>query len=203
MWPKKEKKMRNKQIKDMVFAASLMAMIVLFSLLYFFQVVGFAAFTIAHIPVLIGAVILGPKYGTALGAVFGITSMIIAIFSLGPNAPFTNPLLSVLPRVIFGWAIYYIYMFIDRVVKNRYASVAITFAVSTLFHTLLVLPILYVVANTGFYFTASENPMSDLGGLLAFIITVLGANGVIEIIVAVLAGTPIVLVMDKLIKVEE
>lgn len=195
--------MRNKQIKDLVFAASLMAMIVLFSLLYFFQVVGFAAFTIAHIPVLIGAVILGPKYGTALGAVFGITSMVIALFALGPNAPFTNPLLSVLPRMIFGWAIYYIYIFTDKIVKNRYASVAITFAVSTLFHSLLVLPILFVVANTGFYFTASENPLSVTGGLLPFIIAVLGANGLIEILVAILAGTPIVLVMDKIIKVEE
>lgn len=195
--------MRNKQIKDLVFAASLMAMIVLFSLLYFFQVVGFAAFTIAHIPVLIGAVILGPKYGTALGAVFGITSMVIALFALGPNAPFTNPLLSVLPRMIFGWAIYYIYIFTNKIVKNRYASVAITFTVSTLFHSLLVLPILFVVANTGFYFTASENPLSVTGGLLPFIIAVLGANGLIEILVAVLAGTPIVLVMDKIIKVEE
>lgn len=195
--------MRNKQIKDLVFAASLMAMIVLFSLLYFFQVVGFAAFTIAHIPVLVGAVILGPKYGAALGAVMGLTSMIIAFFALGPNAPFTNPLLAVLPRILFGWIIYFIYVFIDKKIKNRYVSVAITFGISTLIHTLLVLPILYLVANTGFYFTASENPLSITDNLLPFIIGVLGANGVIEIVVAILAGTPIVLVMDKVIKVDE
>lgn len=195
--------MRNKQIRDMVFSAILMTMTVLFSLLYFFQVVGFAAFTIAHIPVLIGAVILGPRYGAALGAVFGLTSMVIAFFSLGPNAPFTNPLLSVLPRVLFGWLIYYIYIFIKKYFKNRYLSVALTFGISTLFHTLLVLPLLYVVANNGFYFTASENPLTITGNLLPFIIAVLAANGIIEILIAVLVGTPIILVMDKVVKNNE
>ena len=36
---------------------------------------GFMNATIIHVPVIIGAIILGPKYGGFLGLVFGITSL--------------------------------------------------------------------------------------------------------------------------------
>lgn len=191
-------KSRNLEIRDLVFGAILMAMIVLFSLLYVLGVSGFAAFTIAHVPVLIGAMVLGKKYGALLGAIFGLASFVLAFFTLAQNAPFTNPLLSVLPRIFFGWIIGYVYDFFHKLVKNRSVAIGITMGVSTLIHTLIVVPLLYLVVKTGFYFTASENPMTINLNLFPFIFAVFTSNAIVEIIIAIVVGTPTILVLDKL-----
>ena len=60
--------------------------------------------TIMHVPVILGAVLEGPWVGVAVGLIFGIASMIKA--GVAPNGPidviFTNPLISVLPRLFIG-----------------------------------------------------------------------------------------------------
>lgn len=60
--------------------------------------------TILHVPVIIGAVIEGPIVGLLVGLIFGVFSMIRA--ATAPNGPldpaFTNPLISVLPRLFIG-----------------------------------------------------------------------------------------------------
>lgn len=65
---------------------------------------GGVSLTIMHIPVIIGAVLEGPVVGLVIGLIFGIFSMIQA--AVAPNGPadvwFTNPLLSVLPRLFIG-----------------------------------------------------------------------------------------------------
>jgi uncharacterized membrane protein len=63
-----------------------------------------ASLTIMHVPVIIGAVLEGPLVGLGIGLIFGIFSMIQA--AVAPTGPadvwFTNPLLSVLPRLFIG-----------------------------------------------------------------------------------------------------
>ena len=65
---------------------------------------GGISITIMHIPVIIGAVLEGPVVGLIIGLIFGLFSMIQA--AVAPNFPtdvwFTNPLLSVLPRLFIG-----------------------------------------------------------------------------------------------------
>lgn len=60
--------------------------------------------TIMHVPVILGAVLEGPWVGMAIGLIFGVASMIKA--GVAPNGPidviFTNPLVSVLPRLFIG-----------------------------------------------------------------------------------------------------
>lgn len=70
-----------------------------------------ASLTIMHVPVIIGAVLEGPLVGVGIGLIFGIFSMIQA--AIAPTGPtdvwFTNPLLSVLPRLLIGpvaWAVW-------------------------------------------------------------------------------------------------
>jgi uncharacterized membrane protein len=67
------------------------------------SVAGFSI-TIMHIPVIIGAVLEGPVVGVGIGLIFGLTSMLqAAIAPIMPSDPwFTNPLLSVLPRLFIG-----------------------------------------------------------------------------------------------------
>ncbi|MFP4395143.1 MAG: ECF transporter S component [Anaerolineales bacterium] len=63
-----------------------------------------AALTIMHVPVIIGAVIEGPVVGVAIGLIFGGFSLLQA--AIAPTGPtdvwFTNPLLSILPRLFIG-----------------------------------------------------------------------------------------------------
>jgi len=64
-----------------------------------------------QVPVIIGAVLEGPVVGGVIGLLFGIFSLIQA--AVAPTGPadvwFTNPLLSIAPRVFIGpvaWLIY-------------------------------------------------------------------------------------------------
>ncbi len=65
---------------------------------------GGVALTIMHVPAVIAAVIVGPVSGLVVGLIFGIFSMVQA--AVAPTGPadvwFTNPLLSVLPRLFIG-----------------------------------------------------------------------------------------------------
>ena len=67
--------------------------------------------TIMHVPVIIGAILEGPIVGAGIGLIFGLFSMIQA--AVAPSGPsdvwFTNPVLSVLPRLFIGpvaWLVY-------------------------------------------------------------------------------------------------
>lgn len=65
---------------------------------------GGVSLTIMHVPVIIGAILEGPIVGLVIGLIFGIFSMIQA--AIAPTGPtdiwFTNPILSVLPRLFIG-----------------------------------------------------------------------------------------------------
>lgn len=70
-----------------------------------------ASLTIMHVPVVVAAVLEGPLVGGFVGLVFGVFSMVQA--TLSPNGPvdlaFSNPLVSVLPRILVGPAAYFAY----------------------------------------------------------------------------------------------
>ena len=69
------------------------------------------AVTVMHIPVIIGAVLEGPLVGLALGALFGLFSMLWSY--IGPAGAmdlyFQNPLISILPRLFIGLLAYLVY----------------------------------------------------------------------------------------------
>jgi uncharacterized membrane protein len=77
---------------------------------------GGISLTIMHIPVIIGAVLEGPVVGLLIGLIFGLFSMIQA--AVAPNGPadvwFTNPLLSVLPRLFIGPAAWLVWTALKR-----------------------------------------------------------------------------------------
>ena len=75
-----------------------------------------ASLTIMQVPVIIGAVLEGPVVGFVIGLVFGVFSLIQA--AVAPTGPadvwFTNPLLSILPRLFIGPVAWLIYRGIKR-----------------------------------------------------------------------------------------
>lgn len=59
--------------------------------------------TLVHIPVIILAIVKGPKLGAVIGGVFGVSSLLNSL--IRPNITsfiFINPLVSVLPRILIG-----------------------------------------------------------------------------------------------------
>jgi len=77
---------------------------------------GGVSLTIMHIPVVIAAVVVGPVSGVAVGLVFGLFSMLQA--AVAPTGPtdvwFTNPLLSVVPRLFIGPAAWLVWRALKR-----------------------------------------------------------------------------------------
>ncbi len=99
---------------------------------------GGISLTIMHVPVIIGAILEGPLVGAGIGLIFGLFSMFQA--AIAPASPsdvwFTNPLLSVLPRLFIGPAAWLAYSAL-----KKYPIPAILFGAATgsIVNTLLVL----------------------------------------------------------------
>jgi len=133
--------------------------------------------TIMHIPVIIGTILEGPVVGIITGAIFGITSLIrAAVAPTGPIDPFfTNPLVSVLPRLLIGVMTWLAYKAFQG--KLELAAVITAAVVGSLTNTLLVLSMLALV---------NAIPWS-------VIITVILGNGLLEAAVAAVSASIIVL----------
>ncbi|WMJ22086.1 ECF transporter S component [Paludicola sp. MB14-C6] len=109
--------------------------------------------TILHIPVIIGAILLGPTYGGILGFSFGIMSMIRAIWSGNPGdmlfSPFAsgNPLgsivMCILPRILLGVIVGYLFLLIKKADQKGYIAITVSAIIGTLLHTIMVLGCLW------------------------------------------------------------
>jgi uncharacterized membrane protein len=98
--------MAQDRTRKIVVAGALSAVTILLGLTHWGFITWFSAFsfTIMAVPVIIGAVLEGPLVGLAIGLIFGLFSMLQA--AIAPSAPgdtvFTNPLISILPRLLIG-----------------------------------------------------------------------------------------------------
>lgn len=159
--------------------------------------IGFVSITIMHIPVIVAGVVLGYRSALINALAFGLAALFIAATRpTGLFDPlFINPLVSVLPRLIFGLAVVAIYNVMKKVTKNYAIRVAITAALSTFVHTIVVLVAMYIAA------TGSGDPaiLANLPGSVLVLITgVLASNGVAEIIASVVIATPVATALSKL-----
>jgi uncharacterized membrane protein len=160
--------MRNKRVKEMSFTAVLAAMVILMAVvpnLGYIAITPMVGLTIIHIPVFIGAYFGGRRVGASLGLVFGLTSFIVALTRpqglLDPI--FTNPLVSVLPRFLVGYFAVDVLNFFQKRFSKKVLADALYFGGMTLLHSMIVIPLIYIVAQTGLYF--------DVYGLLSEFLT--------------------------------
>jgi len=97
-----------------------------------------ASLTVMHVPVIIGAILEGPIVGMGIGLIFGVFSLIQA--AVAPTGPadiwFTNPLVSVLPRLLIGPAAWFIWKLLN---KWEIPSLIVAGIAGSLTNTLLVL----------------------------------------------------------------
>lgn len=127
--------------------------------------------TIMHIPVILGAVLEGPVVGVLVGAIFGIYSMVTDTTGL-----FTNPIVSVLPRLLIGVTSYYTYKSLAG--GNGAVAAAAAGVVGTLTNTILVVGALVAFGLIPAEAIPTIVPQALVEVVLAAIITVLVAQGV-------------------------
>ncbi len=143
--------------------------------------------TIIHIPAILGAVLEGPLVGSGIGAIFGLFSMIQA--NIGPNGPidlaFRNPLVSVLPRILFPVAAWGIYALVAK--WKKIPAVIIAAAAGSVIHTVLVLGMLVLTNGSGIL--TGGDPAVTVWAVLG---AIFAANGIPESIAAAVLSTVVV-----------
>lgn len=204
-------------VKKFTITAIFISIILLFAFTPFgFIHLGVIKATIIHIPIIIAAILLGPKIGALLGLVFGITSIIINTmsptllsFAFSPAIPipgtdqgsFWAIVIAIVPRVILGFIPYYLYKafkkFNSKKKDNNKIPLFLTGLITTIIHTFLVMGSIALIFNDAYQQAVD---VSGLGGIIVAILTVFFTNGVAE---AVLAGVITVAVVPPLLKVTD
>lgn len=161
-----------------------------------FVIVPPISITLMHIPVIIGAILLGPVNGGILGLGFGIFSMIRAATSGNPADVLFSPFASgdpigsivmcVISRVMLGVFAGLIFMFIKKFDSKKFIAIIITAGVSTVLHTIM------VIGFMGLFFT--DFPLKDV---LGFVVKV---NSIVEICVAMVLCVAVCKPLLKLVK---
>lgn len=176
---------------------SALSILLSFTPLGYIQLGGAITITLMHIPVILVTVIAGLIPGIAVGLVFGLSSLIRTVMSGAAAGPFfLNPLVSVVPRLLFPVAVRAIFLLLNAIPRlPKVISASFAAAAGTFIHTVLVMGAIFLFYQDiflGIIRGAIEklgfNPeeLSDGKAFLAVIATTMLTNGFLEILAAVI-----------------
>ena len=158
--------------------------------------VGVIKATTVHIPVIIGAILLGPKAGAALGLTMGITSIIkgtmeptVTSFVFSPLIPVPGSdsgdprslLIALVPRILIGVVAGVVYRILVKFDHKGFFACGAAAFLGTATNTGLVMGGIYLIF--GQQYAQAINVSTDLLG--TFIMGVVATNGLAEAAVAV------------------
>ena len=184
--------MKNAKTKEIVLLALFSAIILLMAFTNLgFIPLGVINATIVHIPVIIGALFLGPKKGAFLGFLFGLTSFINNTFKAATASAFVfSPLLAYntmgwtgipksiyicfVPRILVGIVPYFIYVLVKKLTQDNNKAGKI---------------IINIVAAVIIGFAVREYTVRQFESLSAVIATVIGVSVMIVVFAILFAVT--------------
>ena len=157
--------------------------------------------TTMHIPVILGAILLGPAAGAVLGGVFGLCSIWANTTSPGLLAFAFSPFMTTegLPgvlkslwialgcRILLGVIAGWLWKGLKKVLKQDYLALPVTAAVATICHTILVMGSIYLLLAQQ-YAQAKNVAITAVFGLVMGTVT---ASGIPEAIIAAVLVTVI------------
>lgn len=167
--------------------------------------------TTAHIPVIIAAVTLGVGAGAFMGFVFGLFSFIVHSFVTPTITSFVfTPIVTVgnvdgnflslvicfVPRILLGVCAALLYKWLSNYDKKDRWAYAVSGALSSIIHTVLVLGGIYVFFKDTY--SQAIGKAADL--LLGLIGSVILTNGIPEAILAAVVTTAVAIPIRKVIK---
>lgn len=170
-------------------------MIMAYTPLGIIPIPGMAA-TILHIPVIVGAILLGPKIGGVLGGIMGVATFSRAwLMPIGPlDLFFRNPIVSILPRIFIGILAYYAYCGLVKLVKKKYAALVLASLVGALVNTVFTLGTLMVVYYDALNALTGKEMGITAWGLIGIIMT---TNAIGELLATGIIVPPIVASLKK------
>ncbi|WP_251545287.1 ECF transporter S component [Limosilactobacillus caecicola] len=174
---------QRQQIHNMTRRTLLIVLIVIQDFLPFLGNIPLGPLSITTLPITVAviAVVCGPLDGAIVGGAWGILTWVRAfVYPSSALAPlvFTNPVIAVLPRILVGVVAGYVFLAF-RGHKPRLAA-GVAGALASLTNSLLVLGGIFLFANTPAVAAGYHVQQSGLAVALA---TILGTNGMAELIV--------------------
>ena len=151
--------------------------------------------TTMHIPVIIGACLLGPKMGGVLGGLFGITSVVRAtispnltsfvftpFYSFSPefHGSWTSLIVAIVPRILIGVFAGLVFLALKKLIHNETISLAVSGFVGSMVNTIGVMGLIYLLFGEQYAAAGGTDPSLLLGVIMG----VVGLNGVPEAIIA-------------------
>ncbi len=168
--------------------------------------------TTVHIPVIIGAILLGPMAGAILGGVFGVCSLIsntmaptLLSFAFSPFMSTTGIpgaikaiWVSVGCRILIGVAAGWLWIMLKKIKLNQVVALAVTGFVGSMVNTVAVMGSIYILFAQQ-YAEAKEVAVTAVWGLVMGTVT---ASGIPEAIAAavIVAVVAKVLLKSRLVR---
>ena len=166
--------------------------------------------TTVHIPVILGAILLGPAAGAILGGVFGICSLIsntmaptLLSFAFSPFMSTTGLTgavkaiwISVGCRILIGVAAGWLWILLSKCKMNRMAALAVTGFMGSMVNTVAVMGSIYKLLALP-YAQVKNVAVDAVWGLIMATVT---ASGIPEAVVAAVLVAIIGKIMLKFIK---
>lgn len=205
----------TEKTKDFVLTAMFTAIIFLLAFVPYLGYIplGVINATTIHIPVIIGAIFLGPKKGAFLGGMFGLTSLMNNTFKPSATSFVFSPFLSAglednaflaaikslcicfLPRILIGVAAYYVFALFYKLFKQKKAPAYLLGGLAgSLTNTIFVMHGIFLLYGESYAKATGRN----FDALYGAILTIIGMNGVPEAIVACLITAAVCPILRKI-----
>ena len=160
--------------------------------------------TLMPVPVVVGAILLGPTSGLLFGAVFGLTSFLQCIgfptlswfgSMLFEINKISTVLMCMVPRMLMGFLAGLIFMGLKKIDKTKFVSYIITCISGAVMNTVFFLTFLVVFFGTSSFILELRGGAS----LMMFMVTLVGINGLIEAGVCAFVGVAVSKVLGVVI----
>ena len=193
--------MKRDKLRKMILAAIFTAMILLlaFTPMLGYIKIGVLSITTIGIPVIIGAIILGPYYGMFLGLVFGLTSFLqcfmgdpfgAALVGISPVRTFIT---CIVPRVLVGLVPALLYRLImKRPTNSRSVAVFVSALAGSLTNTVFFLSFLGLLfGRTEYIRSLLVQEDGTTISLIALLIGFAGINAIAEAVATAIIAPPV------------
>ena len=187
--------MSNANVNPKVGRLARMALLVAIIILLTFTPLGyitlpFIAATTIQMPVIIGAVMMGPMAGLALGIAFGLSALCKVLMMPGADPVatailsynfFLYAVIAIVPRGLMGWLSGLLFAGLNKTLPNqRLISYGITGFVGSMLNTIFYLGSLWLMASG----IVAEVYSMDISSVGAMVMTVAATAGIPEAIVS-------------------
>lgn len=170
--------MNNNKTLRMVQLAILLAIVVVLQCFLGSIVIGTTSFSVVLVPIVIGAIVLGPAAGALLGFVFGL---IVLIYGASGKDFFTSLLFNAHPigtsliclgkGVVAGWGAGMVYKLLMK--KNRYTAAFAAAAAAPILNTGL-----FILGSLAFVYDTLQSNLALFGADSVVVFLVIGCAGI-------------------------